>query len=472
MSSKPLIALNNYMLKDARNQVVLHASFEVTEPGVVALVGPSGGGKSLLLHGVAGRLPRGITAEGDRWLSASSGTSWDASRPLTPPIVRHAALPRGSLFRVLSQVLPSEDEAKTRVEDVLRTLSLWEHFQERLMHPVRALSPGEQLIVHACRRLLSDEPVLLLDDPAQGLTAQELDLFTRAVLNISRQIPVLWATASLRHVSPIASRILIVADGRVVADGPSDRIIVNPGNAGEEVLQEAAGHQVAAGLDELYHELLTMGSLAERAVHQGVQSLTDQNLLIAREVVEGGSLIDKRERLIVDRALGLLGRTAPIGRDLRTLITVIKAANDLQRISDHAVHISEVTLAIGDEPLIKPLIDIPRMAEKAQMMVRQSLDGLIRQDEGLAEEVLVHDGPVRALYRELFEELLGFITDGGDAYRAGQALYLLFVARHLERVAAHAANIALHVIFMVSGRRASRPSEPEDDALPHPFLPR
>ncbi len=472
MSTQPLIELRDYTLLDSHRNVLLRASLEIREPGVVAVVGPAGGGKSLLLQAIAGRLPRGVSSEGHRMSSSPQSASATTNYVYQPPIRADLHTPRGTLFRALSQAMPSETQPERRIEELLTSISMWERFQERLMQPVRSLTPGEQLIVAVCRRVLADDPILLMDEPTGSLPPAEIDLLVGALLHLSRSMPVVWASRSLRSISPIATRIVAVAKGGLVVDGPSDRIVVNPGGHGELVLEECTGHTVSAGLEELYHELLTVGSLAERAVHQAVQSLTDQNLSVAREVQNNNQEIDRRERLIVDRAMGLLGRTGPVGRDLRTLITVIKAVTDLERIADHAVNISEVTLAIGDEPLIKPLIDIPRMAEKAQVMVRYSLDAMVRRDEALAREVFDQHGPVQALYRELFEELLGFITDGGDAYRAGQALYLLFVARYLERVADHAANIAEHVTFMVNGERASREANPDSDALPHPFMPR
>src|SRR5690606_12231850 len=264
----------------------------------------------------------------------------------------------------------------------------------------------------------------------------------------------------------------VLAGGQVLAVGPADQVAVSPPVDAQETLEDATGRSADIALDSLYHDLLTMGSRAERAVHMAVQSLTGQNLTIAREVLAGKAETDLRKTEIYNRALGLIARTAPVGRDLRVLTTVIEAATDLGRIADHAVNISEVTLAIGEDPLIKPLIDIPRMAEMAQEMVRHSLDAMVRRDVELARQVCEGDKAVDALYRELFEELLGFITDGGDAYRAGQALYLLFVARYLERVADHASNIAEHVIFMVEGRREQLRKKREDDGLPHPFLPR
>lgn len=470
MSSPPLIRFEEYALHDARGRVLLELSLEIGHPGVVAVVGAAGSGKSLLLAAIAGRLPRGVTATGRRLVEGLADTS---DRPLCEPPIHHDVhLPRTTLFRALIHGAGELDAPERRIEEALSSLGLWERFQERLLYPVRMLSRTEQILVALCRRLVVGEPAVLLDDPIRPSNPDDLNAFLATVLAVARQVPVVWAAQSLRGPAPIAHRIVALHEGKVVADGPSDRIVVMPGDAAEAALETAAGRTIASGLDELYQELLDLGSRAETAVHQAVQALTDQNLSIAREVVESDHHIDQRERQIIARAMGILGRTAPVGKELRVLITVIQAAMELERIADHAVNISEVTLAIGDEPLIKPLIDIPRMAEKAQAMVRHSLDALVRREERLAQEVLTMDAPVDALYRELFEELLGFITDGGDAYRAGQALYLLFVARYLERVADHATNIAEHVIFMLTGQRVRRQTNPEDDMLPHPFLPR
>src|SRR5690606_26052413 len=105
-------------------------------------------------------------------------------------------------------------------------------------------------------------------------------------------IPVIWATRALRHVSPIADRIVVLGEGELVTEGTSDRIMVAPGPSAEPVVEASVGHTVAHGIDELYHELLAMGSRAERAVHQAVQALTDQNLSIAREIVDEDQGID------------------------------------------------------------------------------------------------------------------------------------------------------------------------------------
>lgn len=468
MSASPMIVFERYTLQDARQQTLLSLSLEVNEPGIIGVVGPQGAGKSLLLAALAGRLPRGVTASGKLEVAGAL----PRRELLEPPLGPGAAVARGNLFRALTHPGPGGSEAERRVNEALRASGLWDLFQSRLSHPVGDLTEAEKRMLLACRALVRQAPYLLLDDATIDLDPQEADQFRQIVTAIAQKIPVFWVSRAFRRVAPTAKRLLVLAGGNLLADGGADLVAVSPPKEAQEVLEAATGRSAGLALEGLYHDLLTMGSKAERAVHLAVQSLTGQNLTIAREVIEGRFEIYQRKQEIHQRALGLIARTAPVSRDLRVLTTLIEAATDLGRIADHAINISEVTLAIGEDPLIKPLIDIPRMAEKAQEMVRHSLDAMVRRDVELARKVCEGDKGVDALYRELFEELLGFITDGGDAYRAGQALYLLFVARYLERVADHASNIAEHVIFMVDGRREQLHLKHDDDGLPHPFLPR
>jgi len=427
----------------------------------VGIVGPPGSGKSTLLRALSGALPRGLKASGRLIVAGQQApgshlTGATLVDPSDPP-------PRGTVLKALMASLPAEPK-EGAVEEALRAAGAWQGLQEKLQWPLRDLPPLERLIALAARSLVAGSPILLLDDPTADLNAAEAARFEQVASSIAKHIPVLWVSRALRRVTRAAQRLAILSEGRIVAEGPCDEMVVTPPVECERAV-------ALADMEGLYHDLLSMGTRAERAVHLAVRSLTDQNLAIAREVIAGDAEIDQQERQLHDRALALIGRAAPVGRDLRTLITIIMAATDLERIADHAVNISEVTLAIGEEPLIKPLIDIPRMAEKAQRMVRQSLDAMVRRDASLAEEVCHSDDPVDALYRELFDELRGFITDGGDAYRAGQALYLLFVARYLERVGDHATNIAEHVIFMVTGRRVSHQLKGGASPPPEPPFP-
>lgn len=457
------LVLEEYTVAGAQGAPLVSVSLRVEEPCIVGVVGPPGSGKSTLLRALSGALPRGLKASGR---IAAAGR--EARGPHLPGVtlVDPGEPPgRGTVLKALTGSLPP-DRSERAVEEALREAGAWQGLQEKLQRPVRDLPPVERLIVSAARSLVTGSPLLLLDDPTADLNAGDAARFEQVAASIARHIPVLWASRALRRVTRAAHRVAILSEGRIVAEGPCDAMVVTPP-------VECERSVALADMEGLYHDLLSMGTRAERAVHLAVRALTDQNLAIAREVIAGDDEIDRQERLLHDRALALLGRSAPVGRDLRTLSTILMVATDLERIADHAVNISEVTLAIGEEPLIKPLIDIPRMAEKAQRMVRQSLDAMVRRDASLAEEVCRSDDPVDALYRELFDELRGFITDGGDAYRAGQALYLLFVARFLERVADHATNIAEHVIFMVTGRRVSHQLKGDAPPPPEPpFTPR
>ena len=461
---EPFVAVRDFSLRAGNNPPLLSVEFTVTGPGVIGIVGPGGSGKSLLLEALYRRNIRGLHASGVIEV-APAGIAPE------PPVRAKDSPPRGTILRALTHPFAHGADMERRLQEGLASLELWETFQGRLSESTRTLTRAERLVVLACRSVVKGAPYLLLDDPTVGLDPQEARHFDSVIARIGRRIPVFWASRALRRPAATASRILVLNGGRLVADGPANAMVVSPPPEAAETIEGAAGHGLKPGLEEIYHELLAMGSRAEKAVHRAVQSLTDQNLSVAREVIREDADIDRRERMIKDASLGLIGRAAPVGRELRTLATVMQAATDLERIANHAVNIAEVTLAIGDEPLIKPLIDIPRMAEKAQTMVRQSLDALVRRDASLAYGVYEQDAPVDALYRELFEELLGFVTDDGDAYRAGQALYLLFVARYLERVADYATNIAEHVIFMVEGKRQPRKAR-GDDHLPRPFMPR
>ncbi|MBI2914560.1 MAG: phosphate signaling complex protein PhoU [Firmicutes bacterium] len=206
-------------------------------------------------------------------------------------------------------------------------------------------------------------------------------------------------------------------------------------------------------IEEITQEVLSMGSMAEEAVQRSVQSLKDQDMALAQEVVEGDERVDELEAAIEERCLQLIALQQPMAKDLRLIGSLLKTVTDLERMADYATNIAERALWIGTQPLIKPLIDIPRMAEMALMMVKESLDAFVRGDVALAEKVCRDDEPVDALYSALFEELVGFIRKGGDTQRALQAVSLLFAARYLERIADHATNIAERVIFVVTGER-------------------
>ena len=178
-----------------------------------------------------------------------------------------------------------------------------------------------------------------------------------------------------------------------------------------------------------------------------------QDLYQAQTVIDNDPVIDGLELGVEQRCVNLLALQQPMAKDLRLVATAISIVTDLERMGDHAVNISEATMRIGNRPLIKPLIDIPRMAALSQDMIRGSLDAFVSRDAELARATCRKDDDVDATYEALFDELVGFIITSRDESVSTQAVNLLFVARFLERIADHATNIGERVIYMVTGRR-------------------
>lgn len=204
-------------------------------------------------------------------------------------------------------------------------------------------------------------------------------------------------------------------------------------------------------LEELRQELLLMGEAVKQAIKNAVTALATKDIALARSVMEGDDVIDRMQIEIEDRCISLIARQQPVATDLRILGTGLKITTDLERIGDHAFDIAKIAVQIGDEPLIKPLVDIPLMAETAQAMLQDCLQAYLRLDIHLAEKVCRDDDRVDQLYLEVFNELLTYMMR--DPSTISQATQLLFVARYLERIADHSTNVAEWVIYLVTGER-------------------
>lgn len=204
-------------------------------------------------------------------------------------------------------------------------------------------------------------------------------------------------------------------------------------------------------LEDLAAQILKMGLLVEEAIRDGVESLKNKDQDLARKVIEGDDAIDDLETEIEQTCLRLFALQQPMAVDLRMIGTALKIITDLERMADHAVDIAKVTIRLGNEPLIKPLIDIPRMAEITQRMVRECLDAFIRKDAALAHKMAAWDEEVDHLYAQVFRELLVFMIEDPKTIR--QATQLLFVGQHLERIADHATNVGEWVVYMVTGEK-------------------
>lgn len=205
-------------------------------------------------------------------------------------------------------------------------------------------------------------------------------------------------------------------------------------------------------LSSLQQHLLKICSMVEEAIHLAVESLAKQDLALARKIIHGDDPIDDLSVQIEEECIRLIALQQPIAGDLRVISTVLKTATDLERIADHATNIAEITERIHGAPLIKPLVDLPKMAERVEGMIRDSLQAFIERDVTLAKATCLKDDEIDRLYEALFNELTGFILVGADAHQVVQAMNLLFVARDLERVGDHATNIAERVIYLVTGK--------------------
>lgn len=212
-----------------------------------------------------------------------------------------------------------------------------------------------------------------------------------------------------------------------------------------------ARRQFHNDLKVLQQDLLRMGTLVEESIFKAIKALTEQNQALAEEVIRGDDLIDKMELELETRCLNLIALQQPMAGDLRILGTVLKSVTDLERIADHSVGIAKVVRQIDAQPWIKPLGEIPVMAEMVETMVRVGMTAFIRQDVALAETLAAEDDQVDGHYRQAFQTLLQFMISTPSAIE--QATHLLMVAQSLERIGDHATNIGEWVIFMVEGVR-------------------
>ena len=214
-------------------------------------------------------------------------------------------------------------------------------------------------------------------------------------------------------------------------------------------------------LDLLKSRLLEMGGLAEERVRRAVEGLTGRDVALIDAVLAGDEPINALHIEIDDRCLKILALHQPVAADLRAVMAAVKINTDLERVGDLAVNIAEAARRSVLHPPVKRLIDIPRMGDIAQSMLRDALDSYVKGDVQLAHQVLEQDDELDALKTQIFRELLTYMLQDPGTIEA--ALDLILVSRHLERIGDHATNVAEDVIFMVLGkdiRHHTEESEP------------
>jgi phosphate transport system protein len=203
-------------------------------------------------------------------------------------------------------------------------------------------------------------------------------------------------------------------------------------------------------LDTLKQTLLRMAGKAEAMIHISVHALVQRDLGLADDLQAMEQEVNRLQVEIDDRAFKLLALQQPMAHDLRLIIAAMKISVDLERIGDQAINIYESTKVLLQFPLLKPLIDIPKMADIAEQMLRDSLDAFVDSDAAKARAVVTRDDEVDALKEQVFRELLTYMISDPRTIQVG--LQLILVARHLERIADHATNIAEDVVYLVEAK--------------------
>jgi phosphate transport system protein len=203
-------------------------------------------------------------------------------------------------------------------------------------------------------------------------------------------------------------------------------------------------------IETLKQTLLAMGGLVEDQIRHVMRALIERNDALAQEVIERDQQVNAYDVEVDETCVSLLALHQPAAGDLRFITTAMKIVTDLERMGDQAVNIAQRVLELNREPQLKPYIDLPRMAEKAQRMVKESLDAFVARDTELARRVCAEDAEVDALKEQIFRELLTFMME--DARTIPRAIRLILISRFLERLADHATNIAEMVIYLVDAK--------------------
>jgi phosphate transport system protein len=203
-------------------------------------------------------------------------------------------------------------------------------------------------------------------------------------------------------------------------------------------------------IDKIKERILAMGGFVEDAIRKSIKALVERDRDLAIQVIDGDPIVNNYDVEIEEECIRFLALYQPTGSNLRLVTTAIKIITDLERMGDLAVDICERAVELNDEPPLKPYIDLPRMAEAAQKMLKDSLDAFVARDANLAMTVCEADDYVDNLNHQIFNELLLYMLQ--DPKNIGRAVRLTYIAKYLERVADHATNIAEMVVYLVKGK--------------------
>jgi phosphate transport system protein len=203
-------------------------------------------------------------------------------------------------------------------------------------------------------------------------------------------------------------------------------------------------------LREIQDDVLAMGSMVSKATLRSIDALKNRDLDLAQQVITDDKKINQKRFEIEEKCVELIATQQPMASDLRIILAVLNIISEVERIGDYAEGIAKIAIMIGDEPPLKPLIDIPRMAEQTVAMLRRSLDAFVNRDAEAAKKISAEDDAVDQLYDQVFRELLTFMAE--DPKTITRATRLIWVAHNLERSADRVTNICERVVFVVTGK--------------------
>ena len=203
-------------------------------------------------------------------------------------------------------------------------------------------------------------------------------------------------------------------------------------------------------LREIQDEILAMGSMVSKAILRSIDALKNRDLEAAHQIIADDQKINGKRFEIEEKCIELIATQQPLASDLRIIIAILNITTEIERIGDYAVGIARIVVMIGDEPPLKPLIDIPRMAEQTVDMLHRSLDAFINRDAEAARNIAAEDDLVDHLYDQVFRELLTFMAE--DPKTITRATRLMWTAHNLERAADRVTNICERVVFIVTGK--------------------
>ena len=471
--ANPIVEVENLNMFYGETQALHHIDLSIPEREVTAFIGPSGCGKSTLLRCLnrlndlveSARIEGSVRVSG-RDIYAPDCDVIDLRRRVGMVFQKSNPFPK-SIYENVAYGLRIAGENRRwmldeAVEKSLKAAALWDEVKDRLKdNALRPVRWSAAATVHCagprCRAGGGiDGRALLGAGPDCHCAGRGDDHRTEVRLHHHRRhAQFATGSADFDLYGLLLSRLLdrIQPDRRHVHQPPqqTDRRLRNrPLRLRRKGTMERRFDQQ---LDELKQDLLKMSGAVEESIGQAVRALVDRDDALIQVVIEGGKKIDDWEIGIEESCLKVFATQGPMASDLRLLACILKINEDLERINDQAVNIVQRAEVLNKMPLLKPLIDIPRMSELAQGMVKDALDAFVRRDVELARAVGQRDEELDLLRDQIFRELLTYMhapSIGPDTIDRG--IYLILVSRHLERIGDHASNIAENVVFLVEGR--------------------